>query len=339
MQALPISERNMMYTNNNINEHNDEDGEMITSKDEEGSLLFIFNTRYKSIPINSDLASVLTIEFIQHIIFMRKQIPCTYLDLITHAETERKRREQQQKGHRLTANFQKKALRFVDDIEFAFNSIKQHFMKTNTTKFLILFGSSVQNPKEGFMLDFLNSTGNIPYEYTNKQRGQAMRKLIRTIFQNGSNIIFQTELNRPWNIFLLCYGKRLIDNDYDNRSNDNNNDINIDHNSIIAEDDDDNTSFVPIENFRLKKPRSKRGKAIFHITLNGLDYQEMEKNDDGNYDCEMTKDDNNSSDNNNHNINNKDFVWYKFAKRIKGLKNPPVERKKQKKKKQNDVFC
>ena len=62
----------------------------------------------------------------------------------------------------------------------------------------------------------------------------------------------------------------------------------------------------------------------------------MEKNDDGNYDCEMTKDDN---DNNNHNINNKDFVWYKFAKRIKGLKNPPVERKKQKKKKQNDVFC
>ena len=131
MQALPISERNMMYTNNNINEHNDEDGEMITSKDEEGSLLFIFNTQYKSIPINSDLASVLTIEFIQHIIFMRKQIPCTYLDLITHAETERKRREQQQKGHRLTANFKKKALRFVDDIEFAFNSIKQHFMKTN----------------------------------------------------------------------------------------------------------------------------------------------------------------------------------------------------------------
>ena len=30
MQALLISERNMMYTNNNINEHNDEDGEMIT---------------------------------------------------------------------------------------------------------------------------------------------------------------------------------------------------------------------------------------------------------------------------------------------------------------------
>ena len=108
MQALLISERNMMYTNNNINEHNDEDGEMITSKDEEGSLLFIFNTRYKSIPINSDLASVLTIEFIQHIIFMRKQIPCTYLDLITHAETE-KRREQQQ-GHQLTANFQKNTL-------------------------------------------------------------------------------------------------------------------------------------------------------------------------------------------------------------------------------------
>ena len=77
-----------------------------------------------------------------------------------------KRREQQQKGHRLTANFQKKALRFVDDIEFAFNSIKQHFMKTNTTKFLILFGSSVQNPKEGFMLDFLRRNASGPFGLT-----------------------------------------------------------------------------------------------------------------------------------------------------------------------------
>ena len=94
-----------------------------------------------------------------------------------------------------------------------------------------------------------------------------------------------------------------------------------------------NATSQPIIETALKKPRSKRGKAIFHITLNGLDYQEMEKNDDGNYDCEMTKDDNNSSDNNNHNINSKDFVWYKFAKCIKGLKNPPVERKKQKKRK------
>ena len=282
------------------------------SEYEKGSLLFLFGLQYKSIPINSGLASILTINFIQHIIFMRKQIPCTYVDLIAHAETEHERRRQQQKGRRLTANFQKKSLRFVNDIEFAFASISQHFLKTHPKKVVILFGSSINNPKEGFMLDFLNSTGATPYEYTNKQRDQAVRKLIRSIFTNGSNIIFQTELKRPWNMFFLCYGNRLID-DTDEGEDKNDKEIDLtceygDHHSI---------GFVPMENFKIKKPRSKRSKPIFQITLNGLDSGEVGKNGDD--DCNMVDNDDND---------NRNLVWYKFAKRIKGIKNPPEERGK-----------
>jgi hypothetical protein len=276
---------------------------------EKGSLLFLFGIQYKSIPINSGLASILTINFIQHIIFMRKQIPCTYVDLVTHAKTEHERRQQQQKGRRLTANFQKKSLRFVNDIEFAFASISQHFLKIHPKKVAILFGSSINNPKEGFMLDFLNSTGGAPYEYTNKQRDQAVRKLIRSIFTNGSNVIFQTELKRPWNMFFLCYGNRLIDGvDESENKNDNETDLDCEY------DDHHNIGFVPMENFKIKKPRSKRSKPIFQITLNGLENGEIGKNGDD--DCNMMDND------------NKDLVWYKFAKRIKGIKNPPEEREK-----------
>ena len=234
---------------------------------------------------------------IENMIFIRKQIPCTYPDLMKHAEEEAQRRQIQKQGRRLTANFQKKALRFVQDINVSC-SLRKLFLKVHPTRFLILFGSSINNPKEGFLLDFCNSTGGLWHEYTPKQFQQASRKLIRNVFVSGSNGLFQSELKRPWNIFLLCYGNRLT---YPPMSA-----------QLSAHEDvsnDECNDFSVVENFRLKKPRSRRGKPIFQITITGVEDGREEKEDSNSF------------------VDDADRVWYKYPKRIKGIKVPPQRSK------------
>ena len=218
--------------------------------DDEGSKMHFFDVRFKSIPVNTEMANALSAQFVENILFIRKQIPCTYSDLMNHAEEETQRRQGQKQGRRLTANFQKKALRFVQDMEMAFRSLREHFLKVHPTRFLILFGSSINNPKEGFLLDFCNSTGDLWHEYTPKQFEQASRKLIRNVFASGSNVLFQSELKRPWNVFLLCYGNRLT---YSPKS-----DPSSEHENANNEECN---SFSVIENYRLKKTPIKERQA------------------------------------------------------------------------------
>ena len=266
--------------------------------DDEGSKHFFFEVKYKSIPVNTEMANALSAQFIENMIFIRKQIPCTYPDLMKHAEEEAQRRQIQKQGRRLTANFQKKALRFVQDMEIAFRSLRKHFLKVHPTRFLILFGSSINNPKEGFLLDFCNSTGGLWHEYTPKQFQQASRKLIRNVFVSGSNGLFQSELKRPWNIFLLCYGNRLTYPPMSARLSG--------HEDVSNDECND---FSVVENFRLKKPRSRRGKPIFQITITGVEDGREEKEDSNSF------------------IDDADRVWYKYPKRIKGIKVPPQRSK------------
>ena len=106
------------------------------------------------------------------------------------------------------------------------------------------------------------------HEYTPKQFQQASRKLIRNVFVSGSNGLFQSELKRPWNIFLLCYGNRLT---YPPMSGQ------LSGHEDVS--DGECNDFSVVENFRLKKPRSRRGKPIFQITITGVEDGREEKED------------------------------------------------------------
>ena len=123
--------------------------------DDEGSKHFFFEVKYKSIPVNTEMANALSAQFIENMIFIRKQIPCTYPDLMKHAEEEAQRRQIQKQGRRLTANFQKKALRFVQDMEIAFRSLRKHFSQSSPYSLFDTFRIVYQQSKRRFFARFL----------------------------------------------------------------------------------------------------------------------------------------------------------------------------------------
>ena len=111
------------------------------------------------------MANALSAQFVEHIIFIRKQIPCTYLDLMKHADEEAQRRQIQKQGRRLSASFQKKALRFVQDMEIAFRSLQKHFPQSSPYSLFDTFRIVYQQSKRRLLLDFC-TTGGLWHEYS-----------------------------------------------------------------------------------------------------------------------------------------------------------------------------
>ena len=201
----------------------------------------LFQCVFKTIPLTGLLASILSIEFIKHVSFMRKQIPCTYVDLERVAQEERARKAGE--DHRkLRAGFSKNALHFVDTISDIFEGISLMFdSPARPSKFLILFGSTVTNPREGFLLDFTYTDDIHSYPYTSKQYNLSVRKLIRSLIQEGA-AVFETDL-RPMQLYFLAYGARISDTS--------------------------GFGFVPQEHFNINT-HGKRNRAPFGISIIGL---------------------------------------------------------------------
>ena len=172
---------------------------------------------------------------------MRKQIRCTYVALERFAQEERARKAG--KDHRkLSAGFPKNALWFVDTIPEVFEGISLMFdSPARPSKFLILFGSTVTNPREGFLLDFTYTDDIQSYPYTSKQYNLSIRKLIRSLIQEGA-AVFEKDL-RPTQLYFLAYGARISDTS--------------------------GFGFVPQEHFNINT-RGKRNRTPFGISIVGL---------------------------------------------------------------------
>lgn len=217
----------------------------------------LFRVQYKTIPMTSFLASLLSIEFIKHASHMRRQIPCSFNDLVRFAEEEKKKKEQSRKRRRLTAGFHKKAHKFVTDILCVFDGIRTVFSELRPKKILILCGGSAASPREGFMLNIEYTEkgdlgGGLEYTYTDKQCGLAVRKLVRSLFLEGARV-FQSEI-RPLKLFFFVYGRR------------------VDDCSRLG-------GFLPKENFKVNT-KSRRSRAPFEISISGLQSVDEELEDE-----------------------------------------------------------
>ena len=213
---------------------------------------------FKTIPVTSQLGAHLTIEFIKHVLFMRQQIPSTYLELekvilttrTTQAEestqlpTEGGRRKRKR---RLTAGFDKKASKAYDELQILFAAIGTLFQTQSPSMVVIALGSSPATAVEKFALHFgypqTQTNSNDSKMLSEHQLNLCTRKLIRGIFQNAGQL-FQTVI-RPTKLFVVARAPPS---------------------EIIA-----GNSFVVDWNLNpLKRRKGKRGVPTWIIRLRGL---------------------------------------------------------------------
>jgi hypothetical protein len=185
---------------------------------------FLCTCAFKTIPVTPSLGAHLTCEFIKHVLFMRQQIPCTYLELekLINKALEEKVRQKEvdeealrsgtsapcKKRKRLSAGFHKKMFKTYNDFQLLFQSISELFCEKKPTMVVIALGSSPSTAVEKFALHFGYPTETNEQlqqqqtSLTEHQLNLCTRKLIRSVFQNAGEL-FQTRV-RPTKLFVIA---------------------------------------------------------------------------------------------------------------------------------------
>ena len=215
---------------------------------------------FKTIPVTPSLGAHLTCEFVKHVLFMRQQIPTTYLELEKSVLSTRAMQAAaaaaalqpsgecvRPKRKRLSGGADKKAAKAYDELQILFSSIVTLFQEQAPTMVVVALGSSPRTPLEKFALHFGYPQGGPTLGEGEKalsdhQLNLCTRKLIRGIFQNAGEL-FQLVI-RPTKLFVVARARTA---------------------------DMTQSSFVVDWNLNpLKRRKGKRGVPTWIIRLRGL---------------------------------------------------------------------
>jgi len=160
-----------------------------------------------------DGRSFIIVELIKYLLYTRQQVPSTFEELkkITASLGEHGCKSSQFRPKRLTIE-QKNIIKLVERCEILFEHLKNSLANvwTNSTTFLILFGTTSTHPKEAYYIQFCNrETTDEKLSFRSEQSqtkqhlsSNTFRKLIQA-FIRDSILIFNEELVSSKMFFLI----------------------------------------------------------------------------------------------------------------------------------------